>query len=55
MKIAVTTSVNHEGPTDTEMTFDYLDFGRVPEIEVPPANEVFNVTGKVESELQFIH
>ena len=55
MKIAVTTSVNQEGPTDTEMTFDYLDFGRVPEIEVPPANEVFNVTGKVESELQFIH
>lgn len=53
MKTAVTTSVNEgEGPVDTEITIDYVDFGRVPKIELPPANEVLNVTGKVESEVQ---
>jgi hypothetical protein len=53
MKIAVTTSVNEdEGPVDTEMTIDYVDFGRVPKIELPPAEEVFNVTGEIESKAQ---
>ncbi len=53
MKIAVTTSVKEgEGPVDTKMTIDYLDFGRVPKIELPPADEVFNATGEIESKVQ---
>jgi hypothetical protein len=53
MKMAVTTSTNEsEGPTHTEMTIDYTDFGRVPKIEVPAADEVFDITEEVESEVQ---
>jgi LppX_LprAFG lipoprotein len=52
-KIAVTTSVKEsEGPTHTEMTIDYTDFGRVPKIELPPADEVFDITGEIESKVQ---
>ncbi|HVS99428.1 MAG TPA: LppX_LprAFG lipoprotein [Solirubrobacterales bacterium] len=36
----------------TEMTIDYVSFGRVPKIELPPADEVFNATSEVESNLQ---
>jgi LppX_LprAFG lipoprotein len=39
----------------TDVTIDYESFGRVPKIEVPSADEVFNGTGKIESELQTIH
>jgi hypothetical protein len=53
MKIAVTTSVKEsEGPTHTEMTIDYTDFERVPKIEVPAADEVFDITGEIESKVQ---
>jgi hypothetical protein len=39
----------------TEMTIDYVSFGRVPTIELPDPDEVFNVTGEIESNLQSIH
>lgn len=38
--------------TTTDITIDYESFGRVPKIEVPPADEVFNGTGELESKLQ---
>ena len=38
--------------TTTDMTIDYESFGRVPEIEVPPADEVLNGTSELESKLQ---
>jgi LppX_LprAFG lipoprotein len=36
----------------TEMTIDYVSFGRVPKIELPAAGEVFNATSEVESNLK---
>ncbi len=36
----------------TDITIDYESFGRVPKIEIPPADEVFNGTGELESNLQ---
>lgn len=38
--------------TTTDITIDYESFGRVPKIEVPPADEVFNGTGELEAKLQ---
>ncbi len=38
--------------TTTDITIDYESFGRVPKIEVPPADEVFNGTKELESKLQ---
>ena len=52
-QFALTATANDEGPITTEMTIDYLDFGRVPKIEVPAADEVFDVTGEIEA--QVIH
>jgi hypothetical protein len=54
MQIDVSGSVNEiEGSeSTTEMTFDYVDFGRVPKIGLPNPDEVFNVTSEVESSLQ---
>lgn len=37
---------------NTDITIDYESFGRVPKIEVPPADEVFNGTGELESKVQ---
>jgi hypothetical protein len=39
----------------TKITINYVSFGRVPKIEVPPASEVFDATGEIEAELQTIH
>jgi hypothetical protein len=36
----------------TEESIDYVSFGRVPKIELPSSDEVFNATGEVESNLQ---
>lgn len=41
----------HESST-TKMTIDFVEFGRVPKIELPPAGEVFNATSEIESEVQ---
>lgn len=34
------------------MTMDFVEFGRVPKIELPPTDEVFNATGEIESQVQ---
>jgi hypothetical protein len=36
----------------TDMTFDFVDFGPVPKIELPQQSEVYDATSRVESELQ---
>lgn len=36
----------------TQMSIDYVEFGRVPKIELPPADEVFNATSEIESQVQ---
>jgi hypothetical protein len=38
--------------TSTDITIDYESFGRVPKIEVPSADEVFNGTSELESKMQ---
>jgi LppX_LprAFG lipoprotein len=54
MQAAVSGSVNEVkgSTTTTEMTIDYVEFGRVPKIELPPADKVFNATSEFESNLQ---
>jgi hypothetical protein len=53
MQVAVTGSLNEdEGAVTTEMTMDYVEFGRVPEIKVPNPEEVFNATGEIEAKVQ---
>ncbi len=36
----------------TAMTIDYVDFERVPKIELPPPDEVFDATSELEAKLQ---
>jgi hypothetical protein len=52
MHVALTTKVDEEVPFTTEMTIDYVDFGRVPKIEPPPAHEVFDATSEIESNVR---
>jgi hypothetical protein len=53
MHIVLSGAVNEEeGSATTEITIDYVDFGQVPKIELPPPDEVFNATSKVESAFQ---
>ncbi|HEY2054533.1 MAG TPA: LppX_LprAFG lipoprotein [Solirubrobacterales bacterium] len=54
MQAALKTAVTEvEGSASTtEMTIDYVSFGRVPKIELPNPDEVFNATGEFESKLQ---
>jgi hypothetical protein len=53
MQVVVSGTVGEEkGSTTTDMTADYVDFGRVPKIELPDPDEVFNATSKLESEFQ---
>lgn len=53
MHVVVSGAVSKdEGSTTTGMTIDYVDFGRVPKIELPPTDEVFNATSEIESEVQ---
>jgi LppX/LprAFG-like lipoprotein len=52
-QIATTTSVGDSGDSAaTKMTMDFVEFGRVPKIELPPADEVFNATKLIESQVQ---
>jgi hypothetical protein len=56
MQIVITGSVGEgEGTTTTEMTIDYVEFGRVPKIEMPDPDEVFNETSEYELAIQSIH
>ena len=53
MRVVVTGSVNEtEGSTTTAIEMDYLEFGRVPKIELPPPDEVFDATSEFESGVQ---
>jgi hypothetical protein len=51
MKVVITGSVGKVA-TRTKMTIDFVEFGRVPKIELPPADEVFDATSEVESQIQ---
>lgn len=51
MQMAYTTAVGEESVT-TNVTIDYVKFGRVPKIELPHPDEVFNATSEVESTVQ---
>jgi hypothetical protein len=51
MVVSGTLGESEESST-TDMTMDYVEFGRVPKIEIPPADEVFNATSKFESAIQ---
>jgi LppX_LprAFG lipoprotein len=51
MQLVVSGSVG-EVSTKTEMTIDYVEFGRVPKIALPDPSEVFNATSKIESQVQ---
>ncbi len=41
-----------EGSATTEIDIDFVEFERVPKIELPAPDEVFNATSEVESKLQ---
>jgi hypothetical protein len=38
--------------TKTNLSIDFVEFGHVPKIEIPPASEVFNETDKFEEQIQ---
>jgi LppX_LprAFG lipoprotein len=38
--------------TTTEETIDFVEFGQMPKIKAPPADEVFNATSEIESAVQ---
>jgi hypothetical protein len=53
MQIVVSGTVGESGlSTTTDMTIDYVEFGRVPKIGLPNPDEVFNATSEFESNLQ---
>ncbi len=53
MQVVVSGTVGEEEEsTTTDMTIDYVDFGRVPKIGLPDPDEVFNATSEFESHLQ---
>jgi hypothetical protein len=53
MQIVVSGTVGESDlSTTTDMTIDYVEFGRVPKIELPNPDEVFNATSQFESNLQ---
>jgi hypothetical protein len=53
MQVNVRTSVNEDvGQVTTDMTIDFVEFGRVPNIEPPPQDEVFDATSEFESEVR---
>jgi LppX_LprAFG lipoprotein len=56
MRVDLSSEVNGVEATavETEMTIDYVSFGRVPKIELPNPDEVFNATSEVESKLQSV-
>jgi hypothetical protein len=54
MQVSLKSAVSgvEDSAATTDMTIDYESFGRVPKIEVAPADEVFNGTSELESKLQ---
>jgi hypothetical protein len=51
MELDVASSVG-EVKTRIQMTIDFVEFGKVPKIELPPADEVFDGTSEIESQVQ---
>jgi hypothetical protein len=53
MEFALSGSVKEgEAPVTTEVTIDYVHFGRVRKIELPNSDEVFDATELIESKFQ---
>jgi hypothetical protein len=52
MQMVVSGSVGESDSSTTEMTIDYVSFGRVPKIALPNPDEVFNATDELESKVQ---
>ena len=54
MTVTVSSSVHGvEGSaTTTDMTIDFLAFGPVPKIELPQQDEIYDATGRFESDLK---
>ena len=54
MQVDYTTAVegDEDATTTTDMTIDYVSFGRVPKIKLPNPAEVFNATSEVEANTQ---
>jgi hypothetical protein len=53
MTVSISGSVGgEEGSTTTDMTMDFLDFGPVSKIELPEQDEIYDATGRVESEFR---
>lgn len=50
MTVIITGSVKGvEGSTTTDLTMEFLDFGPVPKIGLPKQDEIYDATGRVES------
>ncbi len=53
MRVVVTGSIGQSSQSSTtEMDINFVEFGRVPKIELPPADEVFDATSEFESGIQ---
>jgi hypothetical protein len=53
MTVVIVSSVEgEEGSTTTDLAMDFLDFGPVSEIELPKQDEIYDATGRVESEFK---
>lgn len=53
MTVIISGSVEgQEGSTTTDMTMDFLDFGPVSKIELPKQDEIYDATGRFESDFR---
>jgi hypothetical protein len=53
MHVVITGSVGQSSlSTTTEMSINFVEFGRVPKIAIPDPDEVFNATSEIESQVQ---
>lgn len=52
MQMTVSGALGKSATSTTEMNIDFVDFGRVPKIEFPHPDEVFDATSEVESQVQ---
>ena len=52
MHLLITGGLGEAPAATTDMTIDFVEFGREPAISVPSQDEVFDATGKVESAIQ---
>ncbi len=53
MTVIIVSSVEgEEGSTTTDLAMDFLDFGPVSKIELSKQDEIYDATGRVESEFK---